>query len=232
MEGQTLVSYADFIFLEDIPRSEIAESHGWCFQFSEEFLYCLLQWLSQLTFSWEDTGVPFSPHPHQRLQLFAYLDESYLIVVRWLFIVIFLLEFAYWLVILGVYSCVCYPFVWPTSKNTCSCPFPFLMSLHAYCQVPELLVYVFVHTCAHTHTRTHTSTLLSDSLAVQKLLGSMGWCLYSFGFCCLCSWVLPEKSIYASFTTLPMYFPLVTRWFQDLGLHSWPLWVDFVLNVT
>ena len=122
------------------------------------------------------TGIPFSPHPHQHLLFLVVLIIAILTgdISLW-----FGFTFAWWLVMLTIFSCTCCPFVCLLWKDIYSYPLHIFFIWFFSIELYEFFVYLVINhlyiwfTNIFSHSVGCLFILLMISFAVQNLSSLM-----------------------------------------------------------
>ena len=100
-----------------MPRNGIARSRGSSVLVFWETSIQSSQWLHQLTLQ-QCRRIPFSSHPLQHVLFVFFLIMALLIGVRWYVLVIVSgCVFLWWLLMLSIFSCACWPSAFPLWKT-------------------------------------------------------------------------------------------------------------------
>ena len=116
------VSFLIMVFSGYMPSSGIAGSYGSSiFSFLRTLHTVLHSGCTNLHSHQQHTSVPFCSRPHQHLLFLIFLMLSIPTGMRWNFSVVWL-AFPWWLVLLNIFSCDCWPTVHLLWKNAYSGP--------------------------------------------------------------------------------------------------------------
>ena len=101
-----------------MPRNGIARSRGSLFSFFEKRPYSLHSECTSLHSHRQCRRIPFSSHPLQHVLFVFFLITALLIGVRWYVLVIVSgCALLWWLLMLSIFSCACWPSAFPLWKT-------------------------------------------------------------------------------------------------------------------
>jgi len=101
-----------------MPRNGIARSRGSLFSFFEKPPYTLHSDCTSLDSHRQCRRIPFSSHPLQHVLFVFFLITALLIGVRWyVFVIVSGCALLWWLLMLSIFSCACWPSAFPLWKT-------------------------------------------------------------------------------------------------------------------